>query len=355
MAPTNRRNKRVADSEDGDSSDGGSERNAPPATDRLLVKVDPDYLNTPIDVRQGDAKIRAIYGNLMSFEKTIRDAENMLSDVAAEMAEMLSEEHRDEEYNEDAVFERLQANSVMKDIEGDMLKAIDRQEDFRLYSDTLKDMRQRLTQGHQMTDAWKVYETKVAEPMQKQRSKTVRQRYLTHERYLGYRNLIWENLTGGQPVPGVKRFLPREEGDEESDEEEIEFGAQTSNFQCPIELGVLVDPFKSTVCPHAFSGRSIAELIQREQGRTRCPVAGCSQVLTMSNIERDEQLARRVAAHVKRQKEGRTQTGTQARTYTRMDLSESEEADEDDDEDDGETAKAAKKVKQEIKKEKANK
>lgn len=109
-----------------------------------------------------------------------------------------------------------------------------------------------------------------------------------------------------------------------------------------------------TVCPHAFSGRAIRELIQQEQGRLRCPVAGCSQTLTMDNIERDEQLARRVAAHVKRQKEGRTQTGTQARTYTRMDLSESEEGgDDDDDDDDGEGAKAAKKVKQEIKKEKA--
>lgn len=41
------------------------------------------------------------------------------------------------------------------------------------------------------TDAWKVYETKLAEPMQKQNGKTARQRYQTHERYLGYRNLIW--------------------------------------------------------------------------------------------------------------------------------------------------------------------
>lgn len=83
-----------------------------------------------------------------------------------------------------------------------------------------------------------------------------------------------------------------------------------------------------------------------------CPVAGCSQTLTLSTIQRDEHLARRVAAHVKRQKEGRTQTGgTQARTYTRMDLSESEEEEEDEDEDEG--GAAARKVKKEVKKEKA--
>ena len=107
----------------------------------------------------------------------------------------------------------------------------------------------------------------------------------------------------------------------------------------------------STVCPHAFSGRAIKELIQQGEGRVHCPVAGCSQTLTLSTIQRDEHLARRVAAHVKRQKEGRTQTGgTQARTYTRMDLSESEEEEE---EDGDEGAAAARKVKKEVKKEKA--
>lgn len=106
-----------------------------------------------------------------------------------------------------------------------------------------------------------------------------------------------------------------------------------------------------TICPHAFSGRAIKELIQQGEGRVHCPVAGCSQTLTLSTIQRDEHLARRVAAHVKRQKEGRTQTGgTQARTYTRMDLSESEEEEE---EDGDEGAAAARKVKKEVKKEKA--
>lgn len=131
MASSTRKNKRVADSDDGDSSDGrGGQRgdnSAAPATDRLLVKVDPEYLNTPIDVRQGDAKIRAIYGNLVSFEKTVRDAENILSDVAAEMAEMLGEQHRDEEYNENVVFERLQANVSGSDLTGCCFRSLSSQ------------------------------------------------------------------------------------------------------------------------------------------------------------------------------------------------------------------------------------
>lgn len=112
MAPSSHRKnrKRVADSDDEHSSSDGERLDRPPATERLLAKVDPEYLNTPIDLRQGDAKIRALYGHLKSLQKEVREAETLLSDVAAEMADMLGQENRDEEYNEDAVFDRLKAN-----------------------------------------------------------------------------------------------------------------------------------------------------------------------------------------------------------------------------------------------------
>lgn len=109
-------------------------------------------------------------------------------------------------------------------------------------------------------------------------------------------------------------------------------------------------PLRSTKCPHAFSGDAIKEIIQRENGQTPCPVAGCSARLTLSSVEPDENLARRVAAHVKRLREGRTQTSTQAKTYARMELSEDEEGDGEEDED--EETVAARKVKKEVKKEK---
>lgn len=183
--PSNRKNKkRVAESDyEHSSSDGEREHDRPPATERLLAKVDPEYLNTPIDLRQGDAKIRALYGHLKSLQKDVREAETLLSDVAAEMADMLGQENRDEEYNEDAVFDRLKANvrasrgltsvvsrlcharniadffgacasspaqSVMKEIEDDYLETIDRQAEFDVHIATLQDLRQRLTQGHQV-------------------------------------------------------------------------------------------------------------------------------------------------------------------------------------------------------------
>ena len=258
--PSNRKNKkRVAESDDeGSSSDGEREHDRPPATERLLAKVDPEYLNTPIDLRQGDAKIRALYGHLKSLQKDVREAETLLSDVAAEMADMLGQENRDEEYNEDAVFDRLKANvraTVLLH-----LSIVSRLCHARNIADCHWCRRRARTVCHEgnrrrlpqddrspsrirrphcyaarlapevdpgsssraspavsfpsldlftrcsskwewmadfagvfgaQTDIWKAYEKKVAEPMEKQKSKTARQKYQTNEGYLGYRDLIW--------------------------------------------------------------------------------------------------------------------------------------------------------------------
>lgn len=150
-------------------------------TDRILAKVDPEYLNTAIDLRQGDAALRKLIGALGSLRKEVKDVENTLSNVASEMAEMLSDELVDEEYNEDATLERLQAHvslarsaegdatlaerrnrlttrlhspphpqSTMKELEKDFLATLDRAKEISIKSGTISDMRQRLTQGHQL-------------------------------------------------------------------------------------------------------------------------------------------------------------------------------------------------------------
>ena len=100
----------------------------------------------------------------------------------------------------------------------------------------------------------------------------------------------------------------------------------------------------SVVCPHSFSGAAIKEMIATEHGRTGCPVTGCAKVLTLGTIQADEGLRRRVAAHERRVKEGRTQGGaTQGRTFVQMDLG----SDEEEEEDDEEGERAVRKVKKE--------
>lgn len=101
---------------------------------------------------------------------------------------------------------------------------------------------------------------------------------------------------------------------------------------------------RSTVCPHAFSGDAIKELLKQNHGSIDCPQSGCHKRLTMSTMKPDEGLARRVAAYNRRVKEGRTQTGTQAKTYQRMDLDSDDESEEEGEPQEGPALK--KKIKQ---------
>ena len=60
------------------------------------------------------------------------------------------------------------------------------------------------------------------------------------------------------------------------------------------------------LCPHSFSGEAIKDYIrsQSRTGTVECPVAGCHKRLDLSKIERDEGLARRVEAHLRRVESG---------------------------------------------------
>ncbi|GAA5825246.1 hypothetical protein JCM3770_003169 [Rhodotorula araucariae] len=332
-----RKKQRVDDSDDsGDDLGAQGGRN-----DRILAKVDPQYLNQPVDLRQGEAKLRVLAANLTLVKKRVTDSVSTLIETAGEMAEALSEDHRDDEYDEGRMLAALSNDVTMSQLDRDLRSAIDREAELTIRAATISDMRGRISQGHQVSDIFKVYEQRVLPPLEEFRQKTPRQKYEKNEHYNQYRSLVWESFTDGAGVPNFKKFLPREDGDEESDDEDVEFGAQTHSFMCPITLTTLEDPYTSTVCPHSFSGAAIKEMIKAEHGRTKCPVPGCAQTLTLALIAPDAGLKRRTEAHVRRLAEGRTQAATQGKTYAQMDLDS-----EDEDEDDG-AREEIKKVKKE--------
>ncbi|BGO98623.1 E3 SUMO-protein ligase nse2 [Rhodotorula toruloides] len=328
MPPASKRKKHVVES-DSDGSDvevEHVERN-----DKILQKVDPEYLNKPVDLQQGSAKIRLIINSLTALAKDLMTGEETVLNTASEMAELLNEDYKDEDMNEEKWLKALLENEIMSQLEEDFRALIDRQAELKIRAKTLGELRDRVIQGHPVADVAKLFEQRVAEPLSQYRAKTVRQRFIDNERYVEYRHLVWESFTNGSAVPPVKKFLPREDSDEESDDEDIELGAETTTYRCPITIQVLEDPYSSTVCPHAFSGDAIKAIIQQNHGSVDCPETGCHKRLTLQTIKPDEGLARRVAAYKRRVKEGRTQTGTQAKTYQRMELS-----DEDDDEEEDE-------------------
>ncbi|GAA5945629.1 hypothetical protein JCM3775_005495 [Rhodotorula graminis] len=348
-----RKKQRVADS-DGDASDASAPDHREPDTqarrnDAILAKVDPEYRNTPVDLRQGESKLRLVASQLTTVKKRVAETVGALSDVAGEWAQALAEAHRDDEYDEDSRIAALLADDTISQLDKDVRSAIDRDAELEIRVATLSDLRGRLSQGHQLRDVNKEYEQRVQPKLDEYRSKTPRQRFENLKTYNAFRNLVWETFTDGAGVPNVKKFLPREDGDEDSDDEDVEFGAQTHSFTCPITLATLEDPYTSTVCPHSFSGPAIKEMLSGDaSGRVGCPVTGCDKVLSAGTIARDEGLRRRVAAYEQRVREGRTQQGgaTQGRTFVQMDL-DSEEEEGDEDEAEEERVAAVKKVKRE--------
>uniref|UniRef100_A0A0K3CB41 Uncharacterized protein n=1 Tax=Rhodotorula toruloides TaxID=5286 RepID=A0A0K3CB41_RHOTO len=332
MPPASKRKKHVVES-DSDGSDvevEHVERN-----DKILQKVDPEYLNKPVDLQQGSAKIRLIINSLTALAKDLMTGEETVLNTASEMAELLNEDYKDEDMNEEKWLKALLENvsPLPSNPASFEIPLLISWPELKIRAKTLGELRDRVIQGHPVADVAKLFEQRVAEPLSQYRAKTVRQRFIDNERYVEYRHLVWESFTNGSAVPPVKKFLPREDSDEESDDEDIELGAETTTYRCPITIQVLEDPYSSFVSlsPSAWFGDAIKAIIQQNHGSVDCPETGCHKRLTLQTIKPDEGLARRVAAYKRRVKEGRTQTGTQAKTYQRMELS-----DEDDDEEEDE-------------------
>ncbi|GAA6033653.1 hypothetical protein JCM8097_004367 [Rhodosporidiobolus ruineniae] len=312
--------RRVADDENSDVEDQGGRNDA------LLAKIDPEYLNQPIDLRQGDAKLKGLLVNLKQVSKQLEDVADTLAQVAEQMAEVLSESYRDDEYDEDKMLGVFQDDASISGLDGEFRSTLDRLAETRIRMDIVSDIRTRIVGGHQISDINKLYEQKAYEPLAAYRAKSARQKFIKHRAYKGFVDMVWESLTSGAGVPNMKRFLPREDADEDDSDDELEIGAQQQTFQCPITLTDFEDPYTSTVCPHSFSGPAIKDLLKQAHNSVHCPVAGCNKTLTPQLLERDDALRRRVEAHQKRVKEGRTQaTQGGGRTYETMDLSDEDE------------------------------
>jgi Fe2+ transport system protein B len=174
-----KRKQRVAESdEESDGSDAGGRNDA------VLAKVDPEFLNKPIDLKQGDQKLKHIVLNLKAAQKELSQVNEALYDVACETAEQLSEAHQAEEYNEDKMlkvfttevrfyfsfflvlflFFRLSLPRMMllplrltlvpqpslSGLDREFRATLDRIEELEIRLTVISEMRLRITQGHQM-------------------------------------------------------------------------------------------------------------------------------------------------------------------------------------------------------------
>ncbi|GAA5927386.1 SUMO ligase MMS21 [Sporobolomyces koalae] len=311
--------------------------------DDLLRQVDPTLLNQPVDLRQGDSKLKQLVGQLQVLKKSLKDTLILLHNVTSEFVETLAEEHRDEGYDEHKYLEVLLENSTFQQLDAEFKVVLDRVQENEIRTATISDLRQRIVQGHQITNIYETYQKKADRSLEEYQSTSIRDKLVKNKDYADFISLVWEQFTDGASVPNIKKFLPREDsngagaqagaGGKDSDDE-VEITAQKEDFRCPLTASYLEDAYTSTVCPHSFSGYAIKEYIQSNHGNVECPIGGCSKRLKLDTVERDQGLQRRVEGHLRRIKEGRSQNSgpgaTQGaagdgRTYVEMEDSSDDE------------------------------
>ncbi|KAK4055604.1 hypothetical protein OIV83_000150 [Microbotryomycetes sp. JL201] len=289
--------------------------------------VNSRYLNQPIDNVPGVATLKSGITDWQIAINELEKARDALYEVAGDISSVLADPNADET--------ALQGGAVpddpeeIKRIDNEYRTLLDSIAQAKIMSKSLSETRTRLQQSHVINDIWTAYKDPSTLALDEYRKKTSRQKYLDNAEYRSFRALIWENLHEGYMVPDVRKFLPREEGDEEDDDDEVEVGGQIHDFRCPLTLQILQDPYTSKKCPHSFSGHAIREVLRH--GPQACPVAACDKVLTLSDIEQDKALSRRVQAHLRRLEQekasGNTATQRGGRTATQYETISDDEKD----------------------------
>ncbi|KAK4701755.1 E3 SUMO-protein ligase NSE2, partial [Phenoliferia sp. Uapishka_3] len=301
---------RVHDSED-DSADEKPQN----------YQVEPQYLNKPIDPKQAEVRLRTLTAEMKALAGELQKSLEILQSAAQDVAESTATEEvppADDEIPEDS--------PQIKAIDKEYKLVLDKLVEINMRHKILSGIRQKILQDKkEVTDIYSEYDQAAKEKIEEYTQKTSRQRYMESEDYKGFRSLIWEALYG-DGVPNIKKMIPAEAGDEEDSDDEIEVGAQTTDFKCPLTLSVMKDPmssfvpsphlfsflspstnspdlpFRSTKCKHHFSRAGIQDYLKDGQEH-ECPIAGCHAKMVMADVVANPNLKKRVEAYIRRERE----------------------------------------------------
>ncbi|EPQ54656.1 hypothetical protein GLOTRDRAFT_130007 [Gloeophyllum trabeum ATCC 11539] len=243
-----------------------------------------NFKDQPLDVKEG-TKLGGLASDWATMAKTLNSsAFNALKELAPSMAEAVD--------GDEGSKSLIELESTMRDL-------IDLESEMGCYEKTLDELHQLVIQGEKIDDVMSRYEENLAANIDEYKAKTSRQKYGKHQAYVDFRQRIFEVQQPGQAMPPINDFLPKEDGDDSDDDDEIEIGGMTQDYKCPLTLTILVNPLTSKHCHHSFSAEAIRDYLKR--GPKTCPAAGCKQQLTLDDLEEDKDLARRAQAAARRE------------------------------------------------------
>ncbi|KAL8815079.1 MAG: hypothetical protein Q9223_005755 [Gallowayella weberi] len=193
--------------------------------------------------------------------------------------------------------------------------------------------------------ALQVFKSKVAAASETYNSLPPRDRYASHNAYIGFRKIVhdarhpdddtpmphastWFSSSSGPPTtqrhkdaksskPG-SRSAPNDPNDSASNDEDLQIAQEKRSIRCPLTLLPLVSPLTSTLCPHSFESEAILGMLSasplRADGSTgyvnrpgeramKCPV--CEKLLTKECLTVDPILVRKIKRIEERERRAR--------------------------------------------------
>ncbi|RKP07681.1 zinc-finger of the MIZ type in Nse subunit-domain-containing protein [Thamnocephalis sphaerospora] len=116
--------------------------------------------------------------------------------------------------------------------------------------------------------------------------------FLQSEHYVEFRQKIWEAKHTGESMPS----LDSTGGQNDNSDDELVIATQRVSLVCPLTTMTMSEPVTSGVCKHSFSKHAIMDYIQRKtrSGIVNCPVAGCTQRISVQDLVPNRTLARMI-------------------------------------------------------------
>ncbi|KAH7119596.1 zinc-finger of the MIZ type in Nse subunit-domain-containing protein [Dendryphion nanum] len=137
-------------------------------------------------------------------------------------------------------------------------------------------------------------------------------RYAQNNDYIGFKRIVHDANYGdegpplphaeswftesGAPAPGVTSTQANAD-----DDDDIVVDRATISTRCPLTFQQFKEPVTSRKCPHTFEKHAIQDFIRRSNVRVaggekafQCPVPGCDQMISMSDLFEDVILIRKI-------------------------------------------------------------
>ncbi|KAG8720679.1 hypothetical protein FRC08_018522 [Ceratobasidium sp. 394] len=264
--------------------------------ERVLASI-ANYPDQPLEGVQED-KIRVLGSDLRVHDQLYSQAIEAMSDTAVMLADALPG-------GEDP----FENEEIMK-IKASLLELLDMQHISALHLDALDaDVRKPVGGGRKIVDPASIFNSGMQQRIDAYKSQTARQKYAKSKAFKTFVEAIWES-GHSEAMPPVIQFLPREDGDAEDSDDDMEVGGVTQEYKCPITLKIYTDPLTSTVCGHTFSAEGIRDFLKGKDS-DKCPGTGCNQRISMSVLKLDRGIQKKAIAAERRAKNKEAQTDSE--------------------------------------------